>query len=87
MIAGNGFGYVFQFHTGSIKRLRIVAGGFRLLAWFQFHTGSIKSWLRDYDDINQREAGFNSTLVRLKDSATMERFQVRLWVSIPHWFD
>ena len=73
---------VFRFHTGSIKshRLEIHNGIYK----FRFHTGSIKR--QAIDAAVRLETGFDSILVRLKDSC-MGRLNTKQPVSIPYWFD
>ena len=57
----------FQFHFGTIKR-QWCAVGSRSRYWFQFHFGTIKRPIILADIPLQPD--FNSTLVRLKDSAS-----------------
>ena len=54
----------FQFHNGSIKRMR-VKFKHAPAPEFQFHNGSIKS--ADVIIDTHEHAGFNSTMVRLKE--------------------
>ena len=58
---------MFQFQTGSIKRQK-PAWLISFKAMFQFQTGSIKSFVRGRCD--DAFIGFNSKLVRLKDTGT-----------------
>ncbi len=75
----------FQFHTGSIKALFLALIS-SVVELFQFHTGSIKACQKTARSSDPR-GGFNSTLVRLKQSAPMPGAYVHHQVSIPHWFD
>ena len=73
----------FQFHNGSIK-----SNGKGILLnhrdMFQFHNGSIKRWTASR--LFSTQAGFNSTMVRLKGRCN-HNVGNRRNVSIPQWFD
>ena len=75
---------MFQFQTGSIKRLY---DGLATGLWqvkFQFQTGAIKSFEKIAYNITV--SCFNSKLVRLK-VLMMRLMRFTIYVSIPNWFD
>ena len=74
----------FQFQTGSIKSSFSNPSSYPFFL-FQFQTGSIKSPTPFFYRI-RCTSRFNSKLVRLKVEAVRVAY-IKLFVSIPNWFD